>query len=339
MSASLARNPLVSIIMPVFNEELHLEKCLNSIINQTYGNWELIAIDDFSRDRSPEILTQFQKKDSRIRALKNNEKGIIPALAKAFSLSTGEFISRMDADDYMPDYKIQDMVTSLFPSGEKSIVTGKVEYFSDGVLQGGFIRYAEWLNNLCEQGNHWDHIYKECVIPSACWMARKKDLESINAFTKSQYPEDYDLVFRFYQHQFKVIPITKRLHYWRDHPGRASRNDPNYLDQKFYDLKLKYFFEIERDEKSPLFIWGAGRKGKILVSKLIKEGYEFRWLSDNNKKVGKHIYHIPIESPEVLINLADYQIIIAISAKVFHKDKEMIFNKYRLMKEDAFEFF
>lgn len=339
MTPSFVRNPKVSILMPVFNEEMYLEKCLNSIINQSYTHWELIAIDDFSTDRSPEILAQFQKKDNRIKALRNTEKGIIPALSLAFSLSAGEFITRMDADDYMPDYKIQEMVTTLSQSENKSVVTGQVAYFSDDNLKGGFIRYADWLNKLCEEGNQWEHIYKECVIPSACWMARKKDLISINAFYQSQYPEDYDLVFRFYRHRFKVISILRRLHFWRDHQARASRNDPHYQDQKFYDLKLKYFFEIDRDEKSPLFIWGAGGKGKSLASLLLKDGYEFRWLSENEKKVGKHIYHLPIEEPEILKKMTEYQVIIAISGREFQKEKEIIFNKYRLIREQTFEFF
>ena len=93
--------------MPVYNAQDFLIETIDSILNQSNSNWELLAVDDFSTDNSFQILQSFERKDSRIKAFKNAEKGIIPALQLAYIQSNGVLISRMDADDLMPIDKLK----------------------------------------------------------------------------------------------------------------------------------------------------------------------------------------------------------------------------------------
>ena len=93
--------------MPVYNAAHWLEACLESIINQTHTNFEVIAVDDFSTDNSLEILKKCSQQDDRIHYYQNSDKGIIPALQLALSKSTAELITRMDADDIMPPQKLE----------------------------------------------------------------------------------------------------------------------------------------------------------------------------------------------------------------------------------------
>lgn len=316
----MSSQPEVSIIMPVYNEELYLAECLESIIKQKFKNWELIAVDDFSTDNSFNILGQFAKKDDRIRIYSNTQKGIIPALFLAFKSSRGIMISRMDADDIMPVGKLHTLHKKLSKEGPGNIVSGKVKYFSDDQLKGGFLKYEKWINELA----YYPNIYKECTLPSACWMAFRSDLVSINAFTESQYPEDYDLLFKFYENGLRIHGIEEVLHLWRDHPKRASRNDPNYADQNFFPLKTSYFVKIDHDASKELFLWGAGRKGKALALQLKKRGLTFRWLTQNEKKTGKHIYGIIMEDTEALRTDVEKQVIIAISDQTFNENKSHI---------------
>ncbi len=96
--------PQISIIMPVYNGELYLEKSLNSIKNQTFSDFEFLIIDDGSTDRTPEILKKYASCDSRIRILNQNHQGIVKALNLGIEESRGLFIARMDADDIaLPD--------------------------------------------------------------------------------------------------------------------------------------------------------------------------------------------------------------------------------------------
>ncbi len=330
--------PLVSIIMPVYNAEKYLETCLDSILEQTYYNWELITIDDFSTDHSKEILEKYALNDSRIKYSSNLSKGIIPALKMAFSQTKGNFITRMDADDIMPPQKLENLRKTLIDIGTKNIVTGKVKYFSESQLGGGYLKYEKWLNNLCEHQNHFEHIYKECVVPSACWMAFRADLLAINAFEISEYPEDYDLVFRFYEAGYKIHGMNQVLHLWRDHASRASRNDPNYDDQNFFHLKIKYFLKLDYEKNKTLILWGAGKKGKAIAQILIKANVVFIWVTNNKKKIGANIYGVFIQNFTILNHIPSKQIILSIADQSFVEQKQNIFKEYGLEIEEIFEF-
>ncbi len=300
--------------MPVKNTSLYLEECLDSIVNQSFPNWELLAVDDHSSDHSFSILKKYAEKDSRIKTIKNNGSGIIHALRTAYENSKGNLTARMDSDDRMSSDKLKSMHNVLIKNGTGHLALGLVEYFSENELGQGYKKYAKWLNNLTKQQNNFSEIYKECVIPSPCWMIWKSDLEKCGAFRSDIYPEDYDLCFRFYQNDLKIIPVLKTLHHWRDYNERTSRNDPNYLDNRFTDIKIKYFLEIDYKKEMELFLWGAGKKGKNIAKKLIENKINFRWICDNKNKIGKNIYGIILEDFNSLNNTNKSQIIISVSS-------------------------
>ena len=93
--------PLLSVIIPVFNAEFYLEKCIYSILNQTFIDFELIIIDNDSKDRSYEISKQFSTKDKRIRILKCLEKGCSPTRNLGIKQSRGKYITFVDSDDFI----------------------------------------------------------------------------------------------------------------------------------------------------------------------------------------------------------------------------------------------
>lgn len=305
---------LISILMPVKDTSAYLHECLDSILKQTETHWELLAVDDGSSDNSFDILKDYQEKDARIKALKCEGKGIIHALRTAYKNATGSFITRMDSDDKMSADKLALMSQALLGNTNGNIVVGLVEYFSENELGQGYSKYATWLNELTKTGTHFKEIYKECVIPSPCWMIRKADLERCAAFNPNTYPEDYDLCFRFYQNDIKIIPILKTLHYWRDYPRRTSRNDPNYLDNRFTDLKLKYFLGIDYQKNQEFFLWGAGKKGKNIAKKLIEKEIAFRWVCDNANKIGKDIYGVKMEHFNSILDVEQAQVLVSVSS-------------------------
>ena len=153
---------------------------------------------------------------------------------------------------------------------------------------------------LIDHKTHWTEIYKECVIPSPAWMMDRESFERIGAFRSGIYPEDYNLAFSMYGAGLEAIGIDSLVHYWRDHGERASRNELHYSDNRFLDLKLNRFIEIDLDPNRPLALWGAGRKGKYCANWLVKLGYPFTWHTDNPKKQGKDIYGVVLTSPSEL---------------------------------------
>ena len=100
----------VSVIVPVYNAEMYLKKCLNSILEQTFTDFELICIDDGSSDASLKILTEYAQKDSRIRIFEQNHEGVAAARNWGIKLAQGEFVQFLDADDYFEKDLLEKML-------------------------------------------------------------------------------------------------------------------------------------------------------------------------------------------------------------------------------------
>lgn len=301
----------VSIITPVKNGEKYLDEYFESIINQSHENWELIIVNDHSSDQTNSIIKKYAQTDTRIQHLQNNGQGIIDALNTAYSKATGDFITRMDADDQMPKNKL-DIMLDRIPEKGAHLVVGKVKYIENEYLKSGYRQYASWLNGIIEKSSFKQELYKECVIPSCAWLMQRSVFESIGGFKNLSYPEDYDFCFRLMQHKINIIGINKVVHLWRDYPERSSRNDKNYLDNTFIQLKTIRFIELDYRKSKPLLLWGAGNKGKQIAKILNENKIPFKWVCENDKKIGLKIYgnklHFPSINPKA-------QYIIAVANK------------------------
>jgi glycosyltransferase involved in cell wall biosynthesis len=311
----MTNQPLVSIIMAVKDTEPYLPACLDSIINQTYKNWELVAVNDHSSDRTPEILGEYAQRDSRIKIFHSERHKLIPTLKEGYQHLNGELINRMDSDDIMPSDKIEVLVNEWLKYGKGTIIAGGTKHFVDeGEVGGGFRRYEEWLNEVAKSSSHYREIYQECVIPSHCWIIHKEDLDKVGAFEPEIYPEDYDLCFRFYKEGLSVIGIDKILHHWRDRSNRISRTWEEYKDNRYFDMKLRYFYELDRDLSRPLVVWGAGRNGKDFAKLILEREDQFCWVCDNERKIGKDVYGIIMEDFKVILDLDNPQILVVVAS-------------------------
>ncbi len=311
----MSKQPLVSIIMAVKDTAVYLPACLDSILAQTYQNWQLIAVNDHSVDGSQQILQDYAKKDQRIKVYDSDKPRLIPTLQVGYSYAKGMLINRMDSDDIMPDYKLQVLVEEWSKYGKGTVIAGGTKHFVDsGEVGDGFLKYENWLNEVARAGTHYQEIYQECVIPSHCWIIHKDDFDTAGAFDPVVYPEDYDLCFRFYKLGLKVVGIDKILHYWRDRAERISRTWEEYKDNRYFDLKLRYFYELDRDFNRPLVLWGAGRNGKDMARLLHGYDDKFHWLCDNDNKIGQDIYGIKLQHFNVVQELAKPQIMVVVTS-------------------------
>jgi len=331
--------PLVSILIPFKNTESFIAECVDSIVNQTYEHWEAIFVDDNSTDSSFSIVDGFAKKDSRIRVCKKNGNGIIEALKTAFNQSEGQFITRMDSDDIMTPIRLEVMVKNLVKHGQKHLAVGQVHYFREDGLSEGFAKYERWLNRLIKTGSNYSEIYKECVIPSPCWMLHRDDFIACDGFNPNRYPEDYDLAFRFYKARYTCIPCDKVLLNWRDYSTRTSRTHEHYAQNHFLDLKVLYFLELNYDASRPLAIWGAGVKGKTLAKLLIKKDVPFYWICDNPKKIGKHIYEQELLNFNYLLQLNKPQSIVTVANEKAQQEIKQYFKNQNMQSMIDYFFF
>jgi glycosyltransferase involved in cell wall biosynthesis len=316
-----------------------LDECINSVLNQTYKNWELIIVDDHSSDNSYNIVNSFAKNDARIKLFKNSGSGIIDALQLAFSRSSGQLITRMDSDDIMRSEKIETLAYNLLKYGERHVAIGLVNYFSEEGIKSGYKSYEVWLNTLTKTGANYSEIYKECVIPSPCWMVYKEDLVSVDGFNPNRYPEDYDLAFRFYKQGLKCIPCNSVLHDWRDYHTRTSRTHAHYAENHFIDLKLQYFLELDFDKNKTLVLWGAGHKGKKIAKTLIGKGIDFEWICDNPKKIGKDIYGKIMHPFSYLKTVKNSQSIITVANKTAQDEIKVYLKSLHMINNKGYFFF
>lgn len=310
---------LVSILMPAKNVASYIDDCIQSIIDQSYQEWELIVVNDHSTDKTSEHLVHFASLDKRIQIHNSKGQGIIEALRLAYSKARGAYITRMDADDVMPKQKIASLLSAL--EDMKSVSTGLVSYFSKKGIGDGYKKYAEWLNANLLSESPFEDIYKECVIPSPCWMMHRATLDKIGAFYSGTYPEDYDLCFRMHKHRLKVKTVRDVLHHWRDYPERSSRTDDHYSDNRFLALKVAYFAELEYEKGESIYLWGSGKKGKSIAKLLQELDIAFHWITNNEKKIGHIIYSIKLEEESTLPITGSSKVIIAVAGK---EDQEYI---------------
>lgn len=333
------QDDMISILTPFKNTEKFLPECIESIQSQSYENWELIIVDDGSTDTSFNIVESYAANDSRIKLFKNSGTGIIEALRFAFSLSKGKFITRMDSDDVMPYNKLEMMRNQLVEYGKKHLALGLVKYFGETGISDGYHKYELWLNKLTKSGNNYAEIYKECVIPSPCWMLHREDLIACEAFEPNRYPEDYDLAFRFYKYQYKCIPSIDVLHYWRDYSTRTSRTHEHYAQNYFLHIKTHYFLELDYNPKRPLTLWGAGFKGKEIAKLLIKNKIPFYWICNNPKKIGKKIHGQKLLPVSYLETLKNPQSIITVANSKSQKHISNVFEMLNLKPMEDYFFF
>lgn len=272
------KKPELSILMPYRNASVYIEECYRSIIAQNYLHWELLIVNDHSTE-SISHIQQLAVSDDRVTLLPNTGRGIVPALVTAYHQASGTYITRMDADDIMPPGRLNCLVAAIKASPPKRICTGRVKYFSDTPISEGYQKYEDWINERTVRNDHWRHLYRECVVASPNWICRKEEMDTIGHFQDLSYPEDYHLVFKWYQSGFQVKSLEEVTLFWREHPERTSRNSANYAQEAFFRLKIQKFVEIEC-QGHEIVIWGHNKKSKLAASTLRSLGVPFCILTE-----------------------------------------------------------
>lgn len=151
-------NPLVSIIMPAYNSERFIKESINSVLNQTYSNWEMIIVDDCSTDHTPELVATYQQEDSRIKLIRLGQNSG-PAIARntAMDEAQGRFIAFLDSDDLWLPFKLERQLNFMLVKGIAFSFTEYRRIKEDG---------AEVMNTTLDAPVtiNYDELMKHCVI-------------------------------------------------------------------------------------------------------------------------------------------------------------------------------
>jgi glycosyltransferase involved in cell wall biosynthesis len=168
------KNELVSVIVPVYNVEKYLSRCIDSILSQTYKNLEIILVDDGSTDNSPMICDDYKNKDSRIRVVHKKNEGVSVARNTGLDLANGTYISFVDSDDWIEPNLYERVITCI---NEKKADIVKYHYVveENGVSKNtgcnynytGFVDKKELISILLAakiQGECWSYVFKKELL-------------------------------------------------------------------------------------------------------------------------------------------------------------------------------
>ena len=135
MGAKLMKQDVkISIIIPVYNAEKYINKCIESILKQTYSNIEIVIIDDGSKDSSKEIIEEMCKKEKKIKFISRENKGVLKTRNEAIGISTGDYIMFVDADDYIQKDMIQNMIKCNLEKEYDVIRCGLIKVNNEGKI-------------------------------------------------------------------------------------------------------------------------------------------------------------------------------------------------------------
>lgn len=190
---------MISIIVPVYNVEKYISKCIDSVINQTYINWELILINDGSKDNSGIICDEYAAKDKRIRVIHKNNGGVSRARNSGIELAKGEYICFIDSDDwieqtYLSDFRINEFKCDFYFSGALYDTYGKVysyKKYNEKFCRSKYeIRNDFFDQDLLSNGYPWGKLYRTQII-------RENNLRFNENLTIN---EDHIFVFQYFLH-------------------------------------------------------------------------------------------------------------------------------------------
>lgn len=297
--------PKVSILFPVRNASPFLSEALNSMLRQSFRDFEILAVDDGSSDGSLEHLQRVATADTRIRILKSDHGGIVRALEVAREAAAAPYLARMDADDVSPPDRLARQFEFMERNPAIVLCGTTVKFFPRDLLKDGTIRYESWVNSLGDPASIERDLFVECPVPHPTFFMRAQEVEEVGGYRDRGWPEDYDLLFRLWLRGARFGKVAGEPFLWRDHPARLSRMDQRYWLQAFRRLKvtvlLDRFIRPSGAGARDVLIWGAGPTGKAFSKLLQGAAVTVRAFVDlDPAKIGQTIHGAPVVGPAQL---------------------------------------
>ena len=214
--------------MPAFNAAPTLARCLESIQNQTWEDWEMVVADDGSSDETPRLLASVARREPRLRVISLPRAGIVPALNAALALARGRFIARMDADDESHPERLSTQIRWLEENPGWGVVGSLVEFGGNRLQAGGYALHVDWLNELVTPEEIALNRFIESPFAHPSVMFRRELVQRHGAYRDGNFPEDYELWLRWQEAGVQMGKVPRALLTWHDPPGRLSRTDGRY---------------------------------------------------------------------------------------------------------------
>lgn len=238
----MVKRPKFSIIIPVYNVENYLSQCLDSVINQTISDIEIICVNDGTKDRSRCVLEKYQKKDDRIQIIDKENGGLSSARNAGLQVATGEYIIFVDSDDYIGNTTCERLYYEILDQAPDIIVFGSYVF-------PHYLKPEKWLTNnlsvqtkiycdggmepLLNENGAYPFVWRDCF--------KREFLAQHNLFFDETVRYAEDLIFQFISFPLakKLVFIEDKLYYYR-----WSRTN-SLMENASKNLYKKYSFHID----------------------------------------------------------------------------------------------
>ena len=286
------KTPKISVILPFYNAEVTLERAISSIANQSFTNFECILIDNNSMDKSGGVAKSWMERDRRFKLITEKQQGVVLASNVGFKKAKGEYIARMDADDWAYPDKLKLQADFLDNHPDFGAVAGLVEHIPHNENTEGFARFVEWSNSIQTYREISNRRFIELPIvnPTAMW--RKEVAEKYGMYCHGDFPEDYELWLRWLNEGVKIHKVPDVVLKWYDSDTRLTRTHDIYSDNAFYRIKTKYLAEWLK-KNNPFHpnvaVWGASRISRRRAKLLKQYGITICCYIDTKK--GRQLDH------------------------------------------------
>lgn len=249
------KTPLVSVVVPVYNMELFLPETLDSILASDYPNFEVVVVDDGSKDASYRVACEYAAKDARVKAYTQPNGGACAARNHAVRLSRGEFILPFDADDKMSHTFITDAVRVMLADADVKVVCPRSEFFGE---KSGEWKLPPFSLNLLARKN---------MIP-ICALYRRADWERVNGYDEHIVArEDWAFWIAVLKGGGKVVTLPRLSVYYRVRKG-SKRFADRSLKKKVIDaLNIRHPEFFERELGGPLHYY---RSWSVLFNRIYR---------------------------------------------------------------------
>ena len=232
----------ISVIIPVYKVEKYLSKCIDSVLNQTYSNLEIILVDDGSPDNCGAICDEYAKKDSRIKVIHKENGGLSDARNKGLEIAAGEYIAFVDSDDYL-NKKMYETLFDLSHEHNADVVFCELQRFSeDEVVNENCsdnyeikeLTKVEALNEILFNDNVGNYMMPK--------LFKRRTIEGI-LFPKGRVYEDIATTYKIIDRSEKIVYTNQKLYYYLF--GRVGATTSTFTPKKILDSLQSYYEQYE----------------------------------------------------------------------------------------------
>lgn len=308
-------NEKVSVIVPIYKVEKYLDRCVQSILNQTYRNLEIILVDDGSPDNCPQMCDAYAKQDSRIKVIHKENGGLSDARNYGLDIAQGHYISFVDADDYIHP-QMYEIMLGIAVDQQADIVISDWQRVNEGEEPKVESVNKNRCNTRILDGKKIQYLYFDQPDSRITYTVAWNKLYAKEIFAKRRFPvgkvhEDEFVTFQSLYHANKIIYLQEKLYFYlvRDVSIMGDFNVKRFDIFDAYAEKLKFF--LENDEKIL-----ASKTFFVAVHMLVQysewidqnephalEIYQkyYRIWKENGKKLAKTIISSPTQKLEIFI--------------------------------------